>query len=439
MQNDAVSFSNNACEALDRGETEPAICLAREAVRRDPALWQPVHTLALAFDRLQRYDAAIACYRQTLALCPAHPQARVQLTAALVHEGRAGEAEAESLDLLRRAASDSGAWCNLGLALRQQCRTEEAIAAYRTGLRIVPDDARLHWNLSLALLALGRFEEGWREYEWRVAAGITPPSLRDEPLWRGEPLQGKSILLETEQGLGDTIQFLRYAPWLERQGARVFVDCQLRLRPLCRRWIAQAAIDYDYRVPLMSLPLITNGVLPDSFPYLEARPTDLGTGFKVGLCRAGNPANPNDRFRSIPAHLLEPLRQVSGVRWIELEQKPGECASNSCAESIEQFASTLRSLDLVITVDTLAAHLAGALGRPVWTLLNFAPDWRWLEKGDSTAWYPTMRLFRQPRAGDWQSVVAEAVAALLFTLRSQTLLESPPVSRKMPESDMRLD
>ena len=108
MQNDAVSFSNNACEALDRGETEPAICLAREAVRRDPALWQPVHTLALAFDRLQRYDAAIACYRQTLALCPAHPQARVQLTAALVHEGRAGEAETESRELLRRAPSDAG-------------------------------------------------------------------------------------------------------------------------------------------------------------------------------------------------------------------------------------------------------------------------------------------------------------------------------------------
>ena len=418
MQNDAVSFSNNACEALDRGETEPAIRFAREAVRHDPSMWQPVHTLALAFDRLQRYDSAIACYRQTLALYPAHPHAHSQTIAALVHEGRSGEAEAEAHELLRCAPSDSGAWCNLGLALRQQCRTEEAIAAYRTGLRIAPDDARLHWNLSLALLALGRFEEGWREYEWRAAAGITAPSLRDEPLWQGEPLEGKSILLETEQGLGDTIQFLRYAPWLEKQGARVFVDCQLRLRPLCRRWIAQAAIDYDYRVPLMSLPPITNGVIPDSGPYLEVSPTDLGTGFKVGLCGAGNPANPNDRFRSIPAHLLEPLRQVSGVRWIGLEQKPGE--------SIEQFASKLRSLDLVITVDTLAAHLAGALGRPVWTLLNFAPDWRWLEKGDSTAWYPTMRLFRQPRAGDWQSVVSEVAATLRSTLCSR------------PESDMRL-
>ena len=412
MQAGALKFNNRACELLDRGDAEQAIRLAREAVRLDPALWQPVHTMAAAFDRLQRYDAALACYRQTLAMYPPHPDARSQLIAALIREGRAEEAEAESRELLRGHPADFNALCNLGLALRQQRRTAEAIAAYRKGLAIADGDARLHWNLSLALLAAGRFEEGWREYEWRVAAGISPPSLRDEPLWQGEPLEGKSILLETEQGLGDTIQFLRYAPWLERQGARVFVDCQLRLRPLCRRWIAQSATDYDFRAPLMSLPLITHGVIPDSMPYLAAPAADLGPGFKVGLCWAGNAANPNDRFRSITPKLFEPLLTAAGAHWVSLERKPGG--------AIEQLASTLQRLDLVITVDTMAAHLAGALARPVWTLLTYSPDWRWLEHGESSRLYPSMRLFRQPRPGDWASVVDEVRMALGCVQPSQS-------------------
>ncbi len=405
MQDSALSYNNRACELLDRGEAEQAIRAAREAIRLEPAMWQPVHTMASSFERLQRFDAAIACYRQTLALCPHHPDARAQLIAALVREGRSEEAETESYERLRSAPEDISVLCNLGLALRQQRRTAEAIALFQKGLAIAPSDARLHWNLSLALLAAGRFEEGWREYEWRVAAGISPPSLRDEPLWRGEPLEGKSILLETEQGLGDTLQFLRYAPWLERQGARVFVDCQLRLRPLCRRWIAKVAMDYDYRAPLMSLPLITHGVIPDDVPYLDApSAADLGPGFKVGLCWAGNAANPANRFRSIPPHLLEPLPAMPGVQWVSLEQKPGD--------TIEQLASALKGLDLVITVDTMAAHLAGALARPVWTLLSYAPDWRWLEQGTSSHWYPSMRLFRQSRPGDWPSVVEEVKTAL---------------------------
>ena len=270
MQTEAVDLNDRAHESLENGDADGAIYLAREAVRRDPWLWQPVHTLALSFDRLRRYDAAVACYRQTLSLFPGHPDARCQLIGEMVRDGRAQEAEAESYELLRRAPADCNAWCNLGLALRHQRRTAEAIQAYRTGLQFAPADARLHWNLSLALLAEGHFEEGWREYEWRFAAGITPPSPRDEPLWQGQPLNGKSILLETEQGLGDTIQFLRYAPWLEQQGALVFVDCQLRLRRLCRRWIAQDPVDYDFRAPLMSLPLIANGFVPGYDSYLDA-------------------------------------------------------------------------------------------------------------------------------------------------------------------------
>jgi Flp pilus assembly protein TadD len=420
MQTDAINCNNRACDLLAGGEPEQAIRFAREAVRSDPAMWQPVHTMAASLDRLQRYDAAIACYRQTLALCPRHPAARSQLIAALVRVGRSEEAEGEAYEALRNVPADIAVWCNLGLALRQQRRTGEAIALFQKGLALAPGDARLHWNLSLALLAAGRFDEGWREYEWRVAAGIAPPSLRDESLWRGEPLAGKAILLETEQGLGDTIQFLRYAPWLEKQDTRVFVDCQLRLRPLCRRWLAQEAIYYDYRAPLMSLPMLANGVIPDEAPYLDAPPAaDLGPGFKVGLCWAGNTANLTDRFRSIAPHLLEPLLAMPEVRWIGLQQKPGD--------TIEHLASTLKGLDLVITVDTMAAHLAGALARPVWTLLSYSPDWRWLEQGTSSRWYPSMRLFRQPRPGDWTSVIDEVKRALgqLHPSQSKALGEVP--------------
>ena len=408
MQAEAIDLNNRAREYLDQGDADSAIYLAREAVRRDPALWEPVHTLALSFDRMRRYDAAAACFRQTLSLFPEHPDVHLQLIAALVLEGRAQEAETESYQLLRRTPADCNVWCNLGLVLRQQRRMEEAIAAYRTGLQFAPSDARLHWNLSLALLASGRFDEGWREYEWRVAAGISAPSPRDEPLWQGEPLKGKSILLESEQGLGDTIQFLRYAPWLEQQGARVVVDCQLRLRALFRRWIAQEPIDYDYRAPLMSLPLICNGFVPSYDAYMEAPAADLGGGFKVGLVWKGNSSNCNDRFRSIPPETLVPMMQLEEVSWIKLEEKPGD--------TIEQLASTLRGLDLVITVDTMAAHLAGALGCPVWTLLSYSPDWRWLEQGQTSSWYPSMRLFRQPRVGDWKSVVNEVIRSLRSTL-----------------------
>jgi len=408
MQVDATNVERSARQALDQGDPERAVFLAREAVRHAPGMWQPVHTLALSFEKLQRYDVAAVCFRQTLQLCPGHPDAHVQLMGALLREGRALDAEAEAYQRLRQHPYCTGTWCNLGLALRQQRRTAEAIAAYRTGLQHAPQDASLHWNLSLALLAAGEFKEGWREFEWRVAAGISPATMRDEPLWQGEPLEGKSLLLETEQGLGDTIQFLRYAPWLEQQGARVVVDCQLRLRPLCGRWLAQEPIDYDFRAPLMSLPLLTGGVVPCYDSYLEARAAELGEGFKIGLCWSGNPANVNDRFRSIPFDLLSPLTARNDVRWFLLDQKPGD--------TVGQLASTLCGLDLVISADTMVAHLAGALGRPVWTLLSYAPDWRWLDEGDSSSWYRTMRLFRQTSPGDWKGVIERVSGALSSAL-----------------------
>ncbi len=399
MQDDAISYNNLASRLLEEGDARRAAFAAREAIRRDSSMWQPVHTMAVALEKMENFPSAAACFRQTLTLHPNHPLAQNQLICALIRAGKSEEAVGECKSHLRAGPGDPNGWCNLGLALRQQCRYHEAIEAYRTGLRLAPDDARLHWNLSIALLATGQFEEGWREYEWRVAAGIAPPTLRDEPMWRGEPLAGKSILLESEQGLGDTIQFLRYAPWFEQQGARVFIDCQLRLRNLFRRWIPTEAQDYDFRAPMMSLPLITQGLIPTGNPYLQAPPLDFGEGFHAGLCWAGNAANSNDRFRSMDPNFLQPLLNMAGINWISLEQKTGD--------TIEQLASTLMGLDLIITVDTMVAHLAGALGRPVWTMLCYSPDWRWMEQGDYTHWYPSMHLFRQPSPGDWTSVVRE--------------------------------
>jgi hypothetical protein len=344
---------------------------------------------------------------------------------------------------------------NLGTVLKEQGNLEEAIACFERALQIEPDCAAAHWNRALIDLLTGDFARGWREYAWRWQTTQQVRRPFPQPEWDGQPLAEKTLLLHAEQGLGDTIQCIRYAPWVKQRAARVIVECQ---RPLFRLLSGFPGIDqlvaqgdalpqFDVQLPLLSLPGIhgTNGEnVPARNPYLFAaaelvqrwrQRLSALEGVKIGISWQGNPKYASDRYRSIPLIQFAALAEIPGVCWISLQKglgaeqlgAAGDCfrVRDFAAELDEasgpfmDTAAIMRNLDLVITSDTVNAHLAGALGVPVWVALPFVPDWRWLLNRSDTPWYPTMRLFRQGKAGDWPGVFADLQAALRARLHSE--------------------
>jgi len=331
--------------------------------------------------------------------------------------------------------------------LKDKGLLDEAIAADRQAIAINPNFAEGHFNLGIALLECGDFEQGWPEYEWRQKCSEFNASFRrfSQPLWSGEEFRGRTILLHAEQGLGDTIQFIRYLPMLVRRGGRVLVEVQPALMGLLRQmrgvhqWIprGEPLPGFDVQCPLLSLPRLfatTVRTIPADVPYLLADPAlveswrqNLSTnvpGIKVGLAWAGNPEHKRDAMRSISLDRLAPLASVRGATFISLQKGGSALQSDQPPEGLRlvnfsaelhDFADTaalMANLDVVIAVDTAIAHLAGAMGKPVWTLLPFAPDWRWLVDRKDSPWYPSMRLFRQPRIGDWGTVIGSVAGRL---------------------------
>jgi hypothetical protein len=325
----------------------------------------------------------------------------------------------------------------------------EAEAAFRRALEIQPDDPAAQFSEGLLRLRQGDFERGWPLYEKRWEAHGIPMRDFPQPRWRGEPLEGKRILVYAEQGLGDSIQFIRYAPWMAARGGAVIVEAQPSLAELFREVkgvcevvaAGEALPDFDVHVPMLSLPLAfgtRRESIPREVPYLRARAGRLaawerrvggrGGRFRVGLIWASSPENPLWRIRDVTLEMLRPVLAVPGVEFFSLQlgvaatqfrEETGGGGMVDLTAEIRDFADSaalMAQLDLVISVDTAPAHLAGALGRPVWTLLPFSPDWRWGSEGETTPWYPTMRLFRQTVLGEWGAVV-ERVAEELRRLR----------------------
>jgi hypothetical protein len=309
-------------------------------------------------------------------------------------------------------------------------------------LALAPSHADLRYNRSLLLLLMGRWAEGWREHEWRWrAAGFLSPRRRfDSPAWDGRPLDG-TLLLHWEQGLGDTIQFLRYVEAVRRRVSRLVLEVQPPLMPLLQDLPGADIVlsqgtplpPHAAHAPLLSLPHLLGHPTPSTLaPYLAAEPERMarwaarlqGEGPLIGLIWAGNPRHSNDRNRSLPLDLLAPLLDRKEFRWVSLQVGPraADIAARElggklvdAAPALTDFAETaaaLMQLDLLIAVDTAAIHLAGALGRPCWLLLPFAPDWRWGQQGEDCAWYESLRLWRQPAPGDWASVIAEIDGSL---------------------------
>ncbi len=434
--------------------------------------------LGLLWRRRGDLDRAAEWYRKAVEITPGSLNAHFNLGNCARDSGRYEEAEAEYSFVLRLAPEHYGAWVNLGYVYEEQARHHEAlqcykralelhprlpgtyvnignllkelndiagsIAAYQAALRLEPNSPEAHHSLGLALLASGNMAEGWEEYEWRLRCHVTGGRIGvrafPRPLWNGSSLEGKTIFVYGEQGLGDNIQFVRFLPRLKQLGGRVIYGCYHHLLTLFERIPAADAIvdvnsaelpPFDSYVALMSIPhLLRIGEtdLTVEGGYLEADPVRAqrwtwirdNDALSVGLVWSSSTNNRHARLKSIPFEELGPLLSVEGVTFYSLQiMQNGKSPSGDNLVvlerdigTLEETAAIIANLDLVISIDTSIAHLAGALGKEVWTFLPFSADWRWPRTGSVTPWYPTMTLYRQARMGRWEDPVREVAACL---------------------------
>ena len=429
------------------GRLDEARAAYEAALAIQPEFPHALNNLATILRRQHRTEEAIAACRRALALRPAYPAALNNLGMALQDSGEYDAAIAAFREALTLLPGKMTYLNNLAVVVKDAGRIDESIAILRLALTLHPDSPETRWNLGIALLMSGGLEHGWPQYErrWDVPGLQEARRHASVPAWDGRELHGKRILLWAEQGLGDTVQFVRYAGLVAQRGGRVVLQVQPELKQLLQGLPAVEALvttddpspDVDVQCPLLSLGLImgtTLATIPAAVPYLSADPRRVErwrvrlaaeTGhLNVGLVWAGRSTHINDGNRSMPLAALAPLSQVPQARFFSLqkgkaaEQAPpaGLSLTDWTHELIDlaDTAAFVSSLDLILTVDTSIAHLAGALGKRTLLLLPFAPDWRWMLGRCDSPWYPTMRLFRQPRFGDWGSVVNELVEGQLL-------------------------
>lgn len=409
--------------------------------------WPEAHfKLGRALQALERHEDALQSFQRAAELNPAFAQVVSQLGSEKGVDGQLDEAIAHLDHAPLRGLGAHEFLSNTGNALVAADQLDEAIAYFDRALELQPDSPQLKYNKSLALLLSGKLAQGWSLHEYRPARRNTAPNEYGCPAWEGQNLKGKRILLVKEQGLGDQIQFLRYVPLLAAMGANVDVLLDPSLHRLAATVPGIARIihalpeasDYDFWSYLLSVPHhlgTTLDTIPCTIPYLAAPPESLapwGTDInafaqgrlRVGLVWAGSNTHSNNRNRSIPLNALAPLAQIEGLCLVILQQDatPDALAQvfrNTevllAGEQCKDFADTaaaIMNLDVVVSVDTSVAHLAGALGRPVWTLIPCNCDWRWVRGRDDSPWYPSMRLYRQQQYGEWGEVIARVAQDL---------------------------
>jgi tetratricopeptide (TPR) repeat protein len=439
---------------------EEALGSYDRALALRPAMAEAYYNRGNALHELRRFDTALASYDRALALRPDYAEAHYNRGNALhlLQRFDAALASYESALALRPAYVEAIA--NRGATLHDLKRYHEALASYQSAVTLRPDFADAHYNDGICRLLLGDFDRGWRKHEWRWETAQLRNAKRNfaQPLWLGsQEIDGKTILLHAEQGLGDTIQFCRYAPLLAARGAQVILEVQKPLRDLMKTLGAAMQIvvrgdslpKFDLHCPLLSLPLACATrleTIPSAMPYLAARDSQtrawrerLGRHERprIGLVWAGNPrkelpgANRIDSQRSIVVDQLAPLFQLTGCDFFSLQKgddavrtlraSPLRDAIVDWTDDLHDFSDTaalIENLDLVISVDTSVAHLAGALGKPFWLLNRYNTCWRWLADRDDSPWYPTARLFRQDATRQWPAVIARVTAALHDYARS---------------------
>ena len=433
---DIDALNSKAVALKEIGRYDDALACLQKALDGDRKSVRTWTNLGLVYRANGQPQDAFEAYDKALELEPG--SLKVLNNVAVLHrwEGNLDEAAAICEGILAAQPDKIEVLNNLGDIYQALARLDEARVCFEKVLTLAPDHPEGHHNLAVLLLLAGDFEQGWKHYEWRWLAKEFPSERRNfpEPLWTGEPLDGKTILLYVEQGLGDALQFVRYAPLVKARGGRVIVECPKVLKrlfetaPGVEQVIARGddLPHFDVQCPFLSLPGLLSpneGAIPLDIPYLSVTAKDKETwskllaedaGFKIGLVWAGSPTHTNDRERSVPLSRFAPLSKISGCSLYNLQI--GDAASQlqdidwpmrDLTAEIGDYADTaalVTALDLVITVDTSVAHVAGALGKDVWVLLPYAPDWRWQMERTDSPWYPSMTLYRQPERRDWDSV-----------------------------------
>jgi len=469
IQPDYSDAHNNYANVLrEKGQIAAAIHHYRQAIASKPNYADAYNNLGLLLYTQEDYAGAADQYRQAVSLCPTFAQAHNHLGNALKELGNLEDAAFHFQQAIALKPNYAKAFNNLGNIYRDRGELQTALTHYEQAIAIEPEFAEAHWNKALTLLFSGNLEQGFAEYEWRWRVHrptFQPMRLFSHPRWDGSPLNGKTIFLHAEQGMGDILQFIRYVPLVARQGGRIIVECHppllrlLRYMPEIQHLIPYGSTPpkFDFHAPLLSLPYIFGTTLdniPNQVPYLVGewelqcaasqchKGTESSEDDSIGNCAhlaipefsqsdvhlgivwSGNPQNPYNRARACPLSNLLCLASVPGVTVYSLQKDitPGDLEQLQAHPEIRDLrhyfhdfvdtAALIMQLDLVITVDTAVAHLAGALGKPVWLLLPFTPDWRWMLHRDDSPWYPTMRLFRQNQPGDWDSVILQIREAL---------------------------
>jgi tetratricopeptide (TPR) repeat protein len=479
------NLANVLCnqKSRDNDRRQEGVDRYREAVRLQTNYIEAIYNLGSVLTDLDRPAEAELWLRQAVRIGLAGqldsrskrddsrfhlltPSVFNQLGVALCAQGKYRAARSAYRRALAIKPDFSEAHCNLANLYQELGRLPEALTCYELALLHEPQSAVTKWNRALSFLQSGDFVTGWREYEWRWQRPQTPPRPIKEPRWDGTDLHGKTLLIHMEQGLGDMIQFIRFAPLAKERGARVLVECPGFAVPLLARCpgvdeiIPEGIIRdqeplpgaprFDMQIPIMSLPHvlgITLSNLPSEVPYIhldesrvlawrdrlakEIEPPSKQE-LRAGICWQGNPNHRLDRYRSIPLADFAPLARIPGVRLVSLQKGPGAAqlltlpstcpiwepphSAQMTAEALLDTAALMKNLDLIVSVDTGTAHLAGALGMPVWVPLSAVGEWRWLLHREDSPWYPTMRLFRQKRLGRWHAVFRRIVHELEKTV-----------------------
>lgn len=461
MSAEQLNIAAHICQLAQRHVD--AAALFERSVERHPHHIESLHGLAMALIRIGGRPRALECLERLCRLQPRSAEAHYNCGTVLGELGRHEDEVAMYGRAIALKPNFVSAYVNLGVALRYLQRFDEALQQFRKALSIDPNDAGARTNRAQTNLLLGEFEHGWREYEWRWRDGVSQRGFADSTLWSGtQPVNGKTVLVHYEQGFGDTLQFVRFVDRLGAAGARVVLRVQDALLPLLRgyRGVDGAAgaglkLDvigesapvppFDYHIPTMSLPfalklreadLVVSGAYVQADPALAAQWDDLfaqpATRPRIGVVWSGSRIHVNDHNRSMPLEQLMPLfgadadffslqkdvrdgdracvaQLVQQAQQTQAESTAGPRGLRDVSARLGSFADTaalIARLDLVIAVDTAVAHLAGALGKPVWIALPFVPDWRWQLNRTDSRWYAGARLFRQSAPGDWRGVVS---------------------------------
>jgi hypothetical protein len=437
--------------------------LAHSYVLPDAALAQVVLPSAEALNRspgfhfqhgVDLYNAgkleeAVVAFRQCVVLQPEYPNARYNLGVALGDLEHYPEAMDHLQHVIHTEPEKAEAYNYLGYLLSRQRQPQQAIAHYEKALQLRPDFALAHFNLGMTLLQTGEYRRGFAEYEWRWQTESFTPRQCPQPQWDGSPLPDSTLLIHTEQGAGDAIQFARFLPLAAQRCGKLMLECRADLIPLFATMPGIAQIgalgtvklnEFDTYVPLLSLPLVFNTTLetlPAAVPYFDSCAIQRRKSAdphlflppsryrKVGITWTGSPGYRDNTHRSCPLAEFLPLLRTPGVEFYSLlkderrqalAELPADVRVHDLAPQMNDYGDTavlIAQLDLVISTDTSVVHVAGALGKPVWTLLTWVPDWRWMLEGETTPWYPTMRLFRQVRQDDWAEVMQRVADALV--------------------------